>query len=304
MYFVFLLVALLVFLFSWNNGSLYLGSLTASGLANFRRAAALISLAMITGILVEGWKMDPEMLAGKPTYLPALATILLIFMFSNLFDVPVSISNISVFSLVGASLALHLPLNLTHLTSIVSAWILSPLASMALTWIIYEAVKRVFAQLPLLTLTAAGKLTAYTITFYSAYTLSANNIGFLTGMVIGEARTLLPSLTISIILGIIFFSRKTAYMVGERLAILSPPRLFSGILSASIIVWTLTQLRIPGALTQTLLGGLIGAVTSSSTAILNTKLLKKFLIAWAATTLISTPISYILTKILISRICM
>lgn len=289
--------AILTLLFSWNNGSLYLGGLTASGITGYRRATLLISLAMVLGILAEGWKMNPESLMTG-NYSPALATALIIFLTSNLLNIPASLSNVVVASLAGSSPILNQSLNTFFLVKVVLAWILSPFAAMLLYHLIYILSKSVLSRVGLLTIDLVNRLSAYLISFYSAYSLAANNVGFLLNMT-GEAgiySTLVISAAASS--GVLFFTRKSAFVMGERLVVLSPQRFFTSLLSASIILWMLTQLGIPGSFTQTLLGGMVGAVASSPLAMINSKLVKRFIIAWIATTLISVPAGYLFTLLL------
>jgi len=95
-------------------------------------------------------------------------------------------------------------------------------------------------------------------------------------------------------MGAFFFSEKISYIIGERLAILSPVKLSSSLLSSSILLWILTQISIPAALTQIMLGGLIGAAFSSPISIINVRLLGKLLGSWIASFLLGILFSYML----------
>ncbi len=292
-----ILAATLTLLFSWNNGSLYLGGLTASGITVYRKAAFLISIAMVLGVLAEGWKMNPGKLAAG-NYFPALVTALTIFLVSNVLNVPTSLSNVVVASLVGSSLTLNHGLSILFLVKVILAWILSPFAAMFLYHLIYTLSKSILSRVGLLTIDLVNRLSAYLVSFYSAYSLAANNVGFLLNMT-GEAgvySTLIISA--AAFSGVFFLTRRSAFVMGERLVVLSPQRFFTSLLSASIILWILTQLGIPGSFTQTFLGGMVGAVASSPLAMINSRLVKRFVIAWVATTLASVPAGYGLTLLL------
>ena len=291
------LAAALTLLFSWNNGSLYLGGLTASGVMRFRRATLLIASAMVLGVWAEGWKMSPALLTGGG-YVPALATALIIFFASNLLNIPVSLSNIAVATLAGSSLALGLNINAWFLMEVALAWMLAPFAAMFLAWIIYIVFRALLSRVGLLVLDLVNRLSAYLISFYSAYALAANNIGFILNMAPGDGVGGLLLVSAAAAAGVLFFTRRASFMMGERLVVLSPQRVFTSVASASIVLWILTQFGIPGALTQTLLGGLAGSIASSPLAIINVKLVKRFVAAWILTTLLSVPAGYCLALLL------
>jgi phosphate/sulfate permease len=112
-----------------------------------------------------------------------------------------------------------------------------------------------------------GVLEGYLTTFYGAYTISANNLGFILSTVAEDVRLTYPIAFMGILIGASVFSEKISYVIGERLAILSPLKLSSSLLSSSILSWMLTQIGIPAALTQIMLGGLVGAALSSPISI-------------------------------------
>lgn len=286
-----LLASALTFLFSWNNGSLLLGGLTASGVIRFRLATLLLASAMVLGILAEGWKVSPESLTAPRGFSPALATALIIFAASNLLDIPVSLSNIAVGALVGSSLALGLGVNVWFLAGVAAAWLSAPFFAMLLAHVIYSASRLLLRRVGLLTLDLVNRLAAYLITFYSAYSLSANNVGFILNMA-SAAPPSLAAVSAASALGVILFTRKSSFAMGERLLILSPQRVFTSLASASIILWFLTQVGVPGALTQTLLGGFLGSTASSPLAIINTRLVRRFVVGWVAAALLSVPAGY------------
>lgn len=117
-------------------------------------------------------------------------------------------------------------------------------------------------------------------------------------MVAEDYRLTYPIVFLGILIGASVFSEKISYVIGERLAILSPLKLSSSLLSSSILLWILTQIGIPAALTQIMIGGLIGAALSSPISIINVRLLKKLIGSWIATFLLGILFSYMLGIIL------
>ncbi|MCS7125430.1 MAG: inorganic phosphate transporter [Aigarchaeota archaeon] len=294
---IFTLIFFTSLLFTWNSSSLFISGLTSSSIAKFKVAGSFTALSMILGLIVEGWKMEPENLVVEDAFYPSLLTILIILSISNFLSIPISVSSISVASLIGASISLSTQVNLIFLITTVLAWFVAPLSSILLTSILYNVMRNVLKLLSLGLLSLLNKIIAYTATFYAAYVLSANNLGFLLSMLDkGSGPSYLIAL-MGIVFGSLFFSERISYIIGERLAILSPVKLSSSLLSSSIILWILTQFSIPSAITQIILGGLIGTAVSSPSSTINIKLFKKLIISWIITTFLAIPSSYILSII-------
>ncbi|MEN2973989.1 MAG: inorganic phosphate transporter [Candidatus Caldarchaeales archaeon] len=286
------------FLFSWNNSSLFIGGLTSSGIVKLRIAALFTALSMIIGFSAESQKMDPENILLYDGYHSPLITILIMLAISNLLSIPISISSISIASLIGSSIASGSRLNIVFLSITVLAWLLAPLSSMLLTSIIYNILRKRFSSIKIDSLPLLNKVIIYSTTFYAAYVISANNLGFLISMLDNDSTITYVTTFLGIVLGSYFFSERISYIMGERLAILSPVKLSSSLLSSSIILWILTQFSIPSALTHIILGGFIGAASASPSSIINMRLFKNLTRSWIITTLISIPLSYILRSIM------
>ncbi|MEM3620477.1 MAG: inorganic phosphate transporter [Nitrososphaerota archaeon] len=285
-------------LFSWNNSSLFVSGMTSSGAAKFRYSVIFTVLSMFLGLMLEGWKMNPSKLIIFNSFEIPLIAILVILLICSVLAIPVSISNIAVASLIGSSLALNIQVNQIFLTITVLSWILAPLATMYLSKLIYLLLMKLFRCIRMGELYFYTRLIIYSTSFYGAYTISANNLGFILSMLSGYSISLCPIVYIGILIGASIFSEKISYVIGDRLAILSPLKLSSSLLSSSLLLWILTQVGIPAALTQIMIGGLVGAALSSSTHIINVGLFKKLILSWAASFLLGVVFSYLLVIIL------
>jgi len=284
------LVAMLVALFTWNNYGFFVGGLTSTGSASYRGAAALVIAAAISGVLSEGWKVSPAALsAGR--YEPALAASAILLGASNALNVPASISNILVIGLVGSAAAHGEAIDLDFLATVILAWIISPLAAVALTSLVYTLVQRLVQRGGLLTLLLFNRLAAYLVTLYAAYTLAANNMGFMVNMAPGD-RPLVLLATLTAAAAGIAMTRRAYIAMGEGFASLSPQRYFTSVFAASLILWILTQMGIPAALTQLVIGAFLGSIMSSRLAILNVRRLKVMVFLWIVSAALSLPTSY------------
>ncbi|MEM1584453.1 MAG: inorganic phosphate transporter [Nitrososphaerota archaeon] len=285
-------------LFSWNNSSLFVSGMTSSGAAKFRYSVIFTVLSMFLGLMLEGWKMNPSKLIIFNSFEIPLIAILVVLLICSVLAIPVSISNIAVASLIGSSLALNIQVNQIFLTITVLSWILAPLATMYLSKLIYLLLMKLSRCIRMGELYFYTRLIIYSTSFYGAYTISANNLGFILSMLSGYSISLYPIVYIGILIGASIFSEKISYVIGDRLAILSPLKLSSSLLSSSLLLWILTQVGIPAALTQIMIGGLVGAALSSSTHIINVGLFKKLILSWVASFLLGVVFSYILVIIL------
>ena len=285
---------LLSLLFSWNNSSLFISGLVTSNITRFRYSVIFTATSMFAGLIIEGWKMNPYRLITFDSFMIPIVAIPVTLSLCSVLAVPVSISSISVASLIGASLSLNIPISQFFLSITFLAWLLTPLAAMYLTQAMYLAMVKLFSFIKINSVYFFTRLTIYLTTFYGAYTISANNLGFILSMVAEDYRLTYPIAFLGILIGASIFSEKIFYVIGERLAILSPLKLSSSLLSSSILLWILTQIGIPAALTQIMLGGLIGAALSSPISIINVRLLKKLIGSWIATFLLGILLSYML----------
>ncbi|MCL7391229.1 MAG: hypothetical protein LZ172_05470 [Thaumarchaeota archaeon] len=249
---------------------------------------------MLAGLMLEGWKMNPYKLITFDSLIIPVVAILVTLSICSVLAIPVSISNISVASLIGASLSLNTQINQSFLSITFLAWLLTPLIAVYLTQAIYLVLVKLFSMIRINSLYLFTRLTIYLATFYGAYTISANNLGFMLLMLAENSISMYPIVFLGVFMGAFFFSEKISYIIGERLAILSPVKLSSSLLSSSILLWILTQISIPAALTQIMLGGLIGAAFSSPISIINVRLLGKLLGSWIASFLLGILFSYML----------
>lgn len=285
-------------LFSWNNSSLFISGMRASGVAKFRYCAIFTAVSMFIGVMLEGWKMNPSKLIDFNSFEISAIAILATLLICGIIAIPASISNIAVASLIGSSLSLKIQINQFFLTVTFLSWILAPLATMFMARATYLLLTKLSTHIKIDTLYFYTRIVIYSTSFYGAYTISANNLGFILSMFGGYSTSTYPIVFLGILLGAILFSEKMSYAIGERLAILSPLKLSSSLLSSSILLWILTQVGIPAALTQIMLGGIVGASFSSPTSIINLRMFKKLIASWITSFLLGIAFSYLLEIIL------
>lgn len=293
-----LIVFLASLLFTWNNGSLFIGGLVGSGATGLRLAGILTSTSMVLGLVLEGGKMDPDRLAGEEALLPSLLSTLVMLSVSNLLGVPISVSHVSVASLIGASLYFGAAVDVSFLLTAVVAWLAAPLSSALLSHPVYALLRRSLPSSRIDLKSGVGRLVSCSAAVYASYVLSANNVGFLLTMHGGGSASTYPAAAVGIVLGALLFSERISYVVGDRLAVLSPVKLSSSLISSSLILWVLTQLGIPGSLTQVVLGGFLGAASASPVYVINRRLVDRMIASWILTMLASVPLAYAVSAVI------
>ncbi len=139
--------AALSFVFGWNSSSICVGSLVGARILSYRNALIAASLGLVAGTILEGWKMQPEMLFGLTSkgnieILAVISLTAIILMIATLFKIPAALSNVMVFSLLGYAIYFHLTISVLNLLILIVLWIFSPLASAILSNILGRMLER------------------------------------------------------------------------------------------------------------------------------------------------------------------
>ncbi|MFQ5969578.1 MAG: hypothetical protein ACE5J2_03670 [Nitrososphaerales archaeon] len=283
------------FVFGINNSGLSTGSLLASGFS-YRKGIALTGIGFVMGAMLEGWKMSGT-LAGltgiQVATLSVLLTTLIItgilFSIFSFMGMPISLVNILVGSYVGAVLAMNLFVNYTYLNIIVLSWITLPVVAALATIVVYRVTIGLLANVSPVGVGKFHLISMPIIVFYTAYSLGANNIGLLYNLTFPEIpleSLLLLFLPVASFLGVMK-SGKTSRFVSEGIVGHSPVTVFSSLLVGAVLVWIFTQLAIPVALSQLLIGGLIGVNLYRKPRVYNKDALLKLIASWIGVTVIS-----------------
>ncbi len=289
----------LALVFGWNNSSIAVGALTGVRLLTYRRASLLVASAMLLGVVAEGWKMKPSLLlSGAPSgeaAATALAVSTALMLGANIAAIPVSLSNIATAAYVGAAYSAGQQISIDFLTRVIVAWVAAPLIVLAATSLLYGAVRRLARNVSLATMDAFNRLSVYAVVFYVSYALAANNVSFILALAreAGAYSGLLPlALALACSLGVMLVGRGIMGVMAESLVILSPQKLLTGLFTAATMLWLFTQLSIPVALTQNMLGGFLGAALTTRIALVKAATLRKLIASWTLTTLAGLALAY------------
>ncbi len=297
-----LLAALLSFVFGWNNSSILIGNIKAAGSISYRNSSILASVGLIAGVLLEGGKMSNSLTGLTTVYVPngivevTLGVSFAVALLFSLLGLPISFSIVIVGSFVGSVLPYMHHLVAGQLLEIFAFWIVGPLLSAFISFLIYSSVKKLVSHLGLVEVDMINRAGIVVAGLSASYSLGANNIGLIEGTMRQNYPAVTGILLFSAVLGTVAMGGgNVSGSVGDRLMSLSPQGVLSTFIASSITVWIGTQFSLPISISQCLLGGMFGAAFTRKVAVVNRKLVYETVVLWLVAPLICFGIAYILS---------
>lgn len=308
--YVLILAGTLTFVFGWNNSSILIGNERGSGTLSGLESTILCSIGVLLGIALEGSKMSQSLdglIATPPTDAVLLATFVssvVLTLGLTYLGIPVTFSATMVGAFAGAAFAVSAPMRLGDLATVLSFWMIAPVATAAVTFVFYKVIRRATANLSLLSIDAFNRAGVGLVSLALAYVLSANNLGMIyetaasTRTAAPDALTLLLFAVIAIV-GLGVFGRgSVAGTVGDRLLSLSPQGVLAAFCGTIAMMWIATQLAIPVSVTQCLIGGMFGAAFTKKVSIVNRRLSIDIVASWLAVPLAAFALALLLAPVL------
>jgi phosphate/sulfate permease len=303
------LAATLAFLFGWNNSSFLIGNIRGSGTLSYRAAAVISIIGLFLGVLLEGSKMATSLagsLVPSTTGTVLFATLLVSISFTlglTLLSLPVSFSVVMVGAFLGATLSSSMQVNIIRSEEVIAFWFLAPVATAAMTIVLYSSVTRLVTRFSLLTVDSLNRTGTVVSALLVSYTLGANNIGMIFGgaqasVLEGTSRSeVLLLLVLVAAVGLATLGRGgVSGTIGDKMLALSPQGVFSAFLASSAVVWIGTQRAIPVSISQCLLGGMLGAAYTKSITVLNRRLALETVSLWLVVPVLSFGLGYLLLR--------
>ncbi len=215
---------------------------------------------------------------------------------------PISLSQVAIGAAAGSAFALGIPVNWQFTLLVASSWLLTPLAGLAIAIPLSLASRMIARRVRrVMTLNA---LYAYLTLFsgiYASYTLGANTVGLIIGMVEApHSQQLLVSILFGIatIIGMIGFSRGTTRSVAENIVGLSPSASFAAQMGGALTVHGFTEVGIPVSVSQAVVGGIFGAAIPRKMVVRNDRLTREIIIGWTLAPFLGALVSFVLAGIL------
>jgi len=291
----------LAFVFGANNiGVIRSAFQQVSGRAAIGYVAAS-ALAFAAGFLTEGYKVESTLTRslttlGTDASLVALAAMLILLSSFTMVKFPASVSNLALGSMIGVSFASRTYVNFDVLVAILVAWLLAPVTAALLALLLHRIFLRAVRDRSLESAATSVRMVGTVAVIFASYTLGANNLGILLGFSGSLASTL--GVMVAALAGGILFSRLVAWLLGWKMATLSPTAYFSALVGASLTLWLYTQLGIPTSLTQAIVGAMVVLSYTRKPSIVNPKVVFEVLGSWPVLLLAAMALAYLAESLL------
>jgi PiT family inorganic phosphate transporter len=275
-----------------NDAANAFGSAVSSKMLRFWTAAALAAIFVLLGAVLEG-RAGIDTLQGlthltlkKATVASVAAALTVTVM--TLFGLPVSTSQAVVGAILGIGF-LNQQLDLTGLSKVVACWISTPVGGLIIAIIVYKLLSAVFNRMNI-DLFRTDILIRFLLIMagsYAAYALGANNVANVTAVFVGAgqisvfAATLIGGL--SIVLGILTFSRPVMETIGKKLVRLDPFSALVVVLAEAITVHFFTFVGVPVSTSQAVIGAVLGVGIVKGANTVRRRTLTNILFGWFLT---------------------
>ncbi|OPX33960.1 MAG: hypothetical protein B1H12_10905 [Desulfobacteraceae bacterium 4484_190.2] len=288
-----------------NDAANIFGTGVAARVLTYRTATILISIFVVIGALLEGYKgmgtvAEMSTMSHMAAFMAAFAAGLCVAIFSYL-SLPVATSQAIMGAVLGIGLISGIP-DITRMYKVVLCWVFTPISAIALSRVLYPLLGNAFQKV-LADLQTRNIFIRWALLLagcYGAYSLGANNVANVTGVYVGSG--LLTPLqaalvgSLSIASGVMTYSRKVMNTVGKKIVELDGFSAFISTFSAAITVHLFTQVGVPVSTSQAIVGGVTGVGLVKGARTVSRKTLLEIAIGWVSTPISSGVIAYLMMR--------
>ncbi|ASJ09133.1 sodium:phosphate symporter [Thermococcus siculi] len=288
-----------------NDSAKAVGTAVGSGIIGFKRAVMLIGVFVMLGVFLGGAGVS-DTISGMSEGMTRNQVGLVLFSaatsvtLASLWGKPISTTQSIIGSLVGASLALGIPVDWWTVGKIAAAWVLSPLVAAFFAVAVYRIysplVKRIHG---LRNLELTQKWLVFTAAAYSSFNLGANELSNVAGLLqsLGIDGPFRLVLALTLALGALTFSYNVMITVGRDISPLGPTSAFSSQFGASLAVSAANLLGLPVSSGQAIVGAISGLGLYKGEHV-NTGLLLGIARGWVVAPIAAGTLSYLLLLLL------
>jgi len=291
-----------------NNIATCLGTAMSSRAIRYRHAVLVASMGLMAGVVLEGGKLSnavtrgvaPEV--GLDALLAATLSALTIMAFLTWLRLPISMTQVFVGAVVGATLARGGMINLWFTGLVVISWLLTPVAGVTAAIVISLVTRAVAKRIRrVILLNIAYTWLTIASGFYSSYVLGANGVGLVAGAS-GAPPQLRPWVAVGLgtatVAGMIIFGRGTTRSVAENLVGLNMPAAMAAQIGGAMTVHGFTQVGMPVSISQAVVGGIFGPPMLRKLVVRNSRLVRQLILWWTAAPLSAAIIAFGLATVL------
>lgn len=306
-----------------NDAGNIFGTATSTKILRHTTAVVISSIFVLLGAMLSGFGAshtlgalgDVNAIAGSFTV--SLSAALTVFLLMKR-GLVVSVSQAIVGAILGWNLFTSSPTDMKSLANIIFSWVLNPLLAGLFAFLTYQLLMYILrkVKLHLLRIDRFMRVLTIFVIAFGAYSLGANNISKVIGVFISSSpftdiriseTIVITSMyqlfftgALSIIAGIITYSKNTTETVGSRIFKLTPVSSISVIFGASLVLFLFSSTSIerllntvglpsfplvPVSITQAIVGGVMGIGLAKGGRYMNYKILLKIGSGWVITPL-------------------
>ncbi|MCT4613229.1 MAG: anion permease [Clostridia bacterium] len=290
-----------------NDAANIFGTAVSTKVIKYATAVTLIAIFVIMGAYFEGYrgvdKLSEFAYSGGVNtpiiaFLVMLAASLTVFTMTFL-KLPVSTSQAVIGAIMGAG-ALTGQTDFSKATKFFSAWFITPLGGLVISFILYKIFSIYFENrvTHIAHYDRVIKIGYYIAGIFSAYSLGANNVANVTSIYAGDLNLLNTQQAVliggvTIALGVIMYSKRVMMTVGSGLVALSPISGFISVLAAGITVYIYAIIGIPVSTSQAIVGAIVGIGLVKGVNTISFKTVRNIMFAWFATPTIAGIVSFV-----------
>lgn len=291
-----------------NDAANVFGTAVATKVVKYRTAIILTSIFVILGAYIGGangvhklsdFAYDGGITSPLAAFCVMLAAASTVTVMTYL-KFPVSTSQAVIGAIMGGGLLVG-KTNFAASVKFVSAWIVTPVGAMIISFIIYKVVELFEDRINDLEFYDKVIKGGFVLAgILAAYSLGANNVANVTSIYSGQLNLLTTEQAvliggISIALGVMTFSKRVMMTVGKGVVDLSPISGFVSVLASAITVFIYSKIGIPVSSSQAIVGAVIGIGLVKGVNRVDFKLVRNIMCAWFGTPTIAGLVSMLLS---------
>ena len=288
-----------------NDAANCIGPSTGAGLIHYRIGILLVAVFAVAGALLQGDAVAKTVGKGIVTEALSAEAVVAALLCGGLFvsvatfrRIPVSTSQAIVGAVAGVGVASRLEMDWTKLVNIAGSWVLCPVLSGVLTYLVYRFILWLLNRLPRQReARAVLRWLVLASAAYAAYSLGANNLGNAIGPIIalyeggeGASEYAIVSVgmlgllgALSIAGGALIFGKGVAETVGRNIVTLDLPGAFAVQVSAGFGLHFFSMLGVPVSTSQAVVGALMGVGLYHGIKTVSRRKLVEVVVGWVAT---------------------
>ena len=291
-----IIILLLAMIVSGNNLSASVGTILGSRIVNNWVGLLIGAGGFSSGLMIEGGFLANSiyriMPADSTFILLNVSISFVIFIFATYYRIPLSLTMAIVGVAIGISLRTGYSMDTLYTVTVLTAWILAPILSIALSYYMNMRMNKIKVN-NVWKVTGTYKILLIIISFLTAFALGANTFGLLYSLA-PHSYLMLAIMVFFIFIGSTFLSGGVIKRVSQDVYSMRYLNAFVSLFVSSVLVEGATFFSIPLSNTQTLTSSVFGSGLSYRTKLMFPKAFLVVVLMWIASPLIGMAAGFII----------